>query len=208
MDETRKLWVPRHLAGGLLQLFSAFEQADHRSAGRTGWARHHQEDRAQLMGGDTGFRQRATPSGWPLPCLKKGDGSHGAAVPPRTRDTLRPVYAHLLAGRSHQPEVALTLLEDVGLLIDIAEDAQALASRRYASHGGYADAEHFMDRLEAARGFASLAAHDASRSLAMTACRARRALLRAGMNGFIANPVNPDTLYSLTLLRSSVTPSA
>jgi CheY-like chemotaxis protein len=103
-------------------------------------------------------------------------------------------------------EVTLSLLEDVGLAVDIAEDGQqavALAREHpYALILMDMQMPH-MDGLAATRMIRQLPNREHLPILAMTAnafAEDKQRCLDAGMDDFIAKPVSPDTLF-VTLLR-------
>jgi len=104
-------------------------------------------------------------------------------------------------------EIARLLLEDVGLVVDVASDgAEAVVA---ATDGRYdlvlMDMQMpRMDGLESTRRIRQLTDYARTPIIAMTAnafVDDRQRCMAAGMSDFIAKPVNPDILFS-TLLRN------
>ncbi len=199
------------------RLFTAFEQADGsmtRKYGGTGLGLAISRRLARMMGGDIDVSSRpGAGSTFRLHVtLRKATGAVAPAPtsgPGTTEARLQAEFGGtrilLAEDEPTNRDVARWLLEDRGLVVDLAEDgAQAvdLASRtRYA----LILMDMQMPRLngvDATRAIRALPGHERTPILAMTAnafAEDRQVCLDAGMDDHIGKPVDPDLLFEVLL---------
>ncbi|MDT9002308.1 GAF domain-containing protein [Paucibacter sp. APW11] len=194
-------------------LFEAFQQADAsitRRFGGTGLGLAISRRLAQLMHGDIGVRSEPGrgSSFWldlPLPAAL-GRGTVAASGGPASQSQrLRPARVLLAEDNPINQEVAMALLEELQVAVDVADDgAMAL---RMAQQGTYdlvlMDVQMpEMDGLQATRAMRQIPALAGLPIVAMTAnafAEDRAQCLAAGMSDYLAKPVDPAALKQCLL---------
>ena len=199
------------------RLFSAFEQADgsmSRKYGGTGLGLAITKRLVQLMGGEIGVTSEYGRGSTFWFTVRLGKAT--VAIPPAptfNRKTAAERLFREYAGTrilvaEDEPinqEVSRLLLEDVGLLVDLAEDGQQAIE--FAKQNTYAlilmDMQlPRLSGVESTLAIRALPAYAHTPILAMTANaydENRQVCLDAGMNDHIAKPVDPDKLYETVL---------
>jgi PAS domain S-box-containing protein len=198
------------------RLFQAFEQADNstsRTHGGTGLGLVITKKLAELMGGVTGVS--STPGlgsrFWFTARLKKlaaaGDVAEVLDFDPETmlRQGYRGSRILLVDDEPINLEVARIILEEVGLVVDTADDGVQAVERARSTAYAAVLMDMQMPRLngiEATRQIRALPGYRETPILAMTAnafLEDRTRCLEAGMNDFLIKPFDPDILFSRLL---------
>jgi PAS domain S-box-containing protein len=199
------------------RLFQSFEQADNsmtRKYGGTGLGLAISKRLVTLMDGQIGVESRPGLGStfWFVVPLKKREPSATptpTSVPKTAEERLQTEFVGtpilLAEDEPISQEVSRCLLEDIGLVVDIAEDGQqALALARRNTYALILMDMQMprMNGLEATKAIRADSLNTTTPILAMTANafdEDRGACLAAGMNEHISKPVDPEKLYETLL---------
>lgn len=204
----------------LPRLFTAFEQADAsttRKYGGTGLGLAITKRIAEMMGGSSGVEsiEGVGSTFWFTARLQKGVG--GPVAEPSPELNLAELERELVRRFSGQTvllveddvvnqEVALLLLQSVGISVDIAEnglDAVAAVKRKRYPLVLMDMEMPVMDGVEACNAIRAIPECARLPVIAMTAnafAHDRERSQTAGMNGFLTKPISPIRLYECILL--------
>jgi len=197
------------------RLFASFEQADSsitRGYGGTGLGLAITRKLAQLMGGDAGVHSvpGAGSTFWFTARLAKG--AAGVESQPAPAAVLHEaVLARDYRGRrvlvvEDEPvnrELAMVLLGEAGLSVDLAEDGLEAVDRVARNRYDLVFMDMQMPRLDGLEATGRIRESAAGRLLPIIAMTAnafaedRARCLAAGMDDFIAKPVEPETLFGV-----------
>ena len=199
------------------RLFNAFEQADGsttRKYGGTGLGLAITAKIAACMGGDAGVESELGRGSlfWFSARLQKvvvPDHAEASSTQDAEQMLSREFSGSRLLVVDDEPinrEIAAMLFEDIGFVVDTAEDGLQ-AVERVLEGGDYQlilmDMQMpRMDGLEATRRIRAMRGGDAHLIIAMTAnafAEDRKRCLAAGMDHFATKPIDPDLLLSIVL---------
>ena len=200
------------------RLFTAFEQADNsmaRKYGGTGLGLAISKRLAQLMGGEIGVESAVGQGStfWFTVRLGKLAAPLETAVPEmatahaeaRLRDSFAGTPVLVAEDEPINQEVAREILEQAGLVMELAEDGRQALERARQTRYALILMDIQMPEMNGADATRAIRTDSLNRDtpiLAMTANafdEDRRACLDAGMNEHIAKPIEPERFYQVIL---------
>ena len=199
------------------RLFSPFEQADSSiplKHGGTGLGLAITRRLAEMMGGEAGVSSSLGVGStfWFTACLKKKymqaeimNSPCGADIERLIRQRHHGCRILIVDDDSMNLEISTFLLEDLGLVVDVAIDGIQAIQRTENATYALILMDMMMPRLgglDATRRIRELPNHRNTPILAMTAnafADDRMSCLEAGMNDFITKPFNSERLFSVLL---------
>lgn len=203
--------------GTAQRLFTPFEQGDAsttRRHGGSGLGLAITRGLAELMGGEAGVE--AVPGGgsrfWFTAWLQRGasvPAPPGQALPGEAEALLRQRHAGrrvlVVEDEPVNREVTAQLLQDVALEVDLAEDGEAALAAVAARPPDLVLMDVQMPRLDGLAATRRLRALPEGRAVPVIALTAnafgedQRGCIEAGMDDFLAKPVDPERLFALVL---------
>lgn len=197
-------------AEALSRLFHAFEQADNsttREYGGTGLGLAITRKLAQIMGGEAGAS--STPGQgsifWFSARLPKREVQAGIPAEPAVARPERSIAGSRVMIAEDEPlnrQILLLMLEEAGLKVDTAPDGEEAVHLASANEYDMILMDMQMpklDGLEATRRIRQLDAHRHTPIIATTAnafAEDRERCIGAGMDDFLAKPIDPKVLYA------------
>ena len=205
------------------RVFDAFEQADSSTSRKyqgTGLGLTITRRIAQLMGGDTGVTSAlGQGSTFWLTC-RLGKGLKAMPATARVTEAAESILARDYRGRKilvvdDEPinrEVIGIILEDAGLEVDVAENGEEAVMKVRQSDYDIVLMDMQMPVMDGLRATAELRALPGKEALVIIALTAnafsddREKCLAAGMNDFIAKPIEPRNVFEKLLLWFRISP--
>ena len=212
---------PGITAENLQRLFSPFEQVDNsatRRHGGTGLGLAITRKLAEQMGGDAGatstpgqgstfwFTLRLKKIGTGIPDAPSGNPIEASSAEITLARNFAGCRILIVDDEPINREIVETLLNNVGISIELANDGAIAVERCTQNHSDLVIMDMQMpnmDGLEATRRIRGLPAAGKFAILAMTAnafAEDRQHCLDAGMDDFISKPMQPENLYEKVLM--------